>query len=58
MPFQEQLLDFMREKAYKPLTQAELVSPLNLEQGEVVMLVKVQGLYGKEGLVVKNRRGR
>jgi ribonuclease R len=58
MPFQEQLLDFMREKAYKPLTQAELVSSLNLEQGEVVMLAKALDYMEKEGLVVKNRRGR
>ena len=32
MPLNEQLLEFMKEKAYKPMTEGELISALNIHK--------------------------
>jgi ribonuclease R len=58
MPFKEQLIEFMQEKAYKPMTQSELLTALGINAGEMELLSKALDYMEKEGLVVKNRRGR
>lgn len=58
MAFAEHLLDFMREKAYKPMTEGELISALNIDPKETDLLLKTLNYLEKQGLVVKNRRGK
>ena len=58
MAFAEHLLDFMREKAYKPMTEGELISALNIDPRETDLLLKTLNYLEKQGLVVKNRRGK
>lgn len=58
MVFAEHLLDFMREKAYKPMTEGELISALNIDPRETDLLLKTLNYLEKQGLVVKNRRGK
>lgn len=58
MVFAEHLLDFMREKAYKPMTEGELISALNIDPKETDLLLKTLNYLEKQGLVVKNRRGK
>lgn len=58
MPFKEQLIEFMKEKAYKPMTEGELANALNIHSGEISMLIKALDQMEKDGLVIKNRRGR
>ncbi|HHW03666.1 MAG TPA: ribonuclease R [Thermoanaerobacterales bacterium] len=58
MPFKEQLIEFMRQEAYKPMTESELAQALNIEAGELDLLLKALYYMEKEGLVVKTRRGR
>ena len=58
MAFDEHLLDFMREKAYKPMTEGELISALNIDPKETDLLLKTLNYLEKQGLVVKNRRGK
>ncbi|HHY70394.1 MAG TPA: ribonuclease R, partial [Thermoanaerobacterales bacterium] len=58
MPLNEQLLEFMKEQAYKPMTEGELITALNIDKGEVNILMKALDYMEKTGLVVKNRRGR
>ena len=58
MPLNEQLLEFMKEKAYKPMTEGELISALNIHKSEMDMLLKALHYMEKNGMVVKNRRGR
>ena len=58
MSFKEQLLEFMKEQAYRPMNEGELIAVLNIDPGEVNLLIKALDDMEKEGLVVKNRRGR
>ena len=58
MAFNEQLLDFMQEQAYKPMTEGELVTALGINHSEIDILLKTLNDMEKDGLVVKNRRGR
>ncbi|WP_015295215.1 ribonuclease R [Tepidanaerobacter acetatoxydans] len=58
VPLNEQLLDFMKEKAYKPMTEGELISALNIDKSEIDLLIKTLDYMEKTGMVVKNRRGR
>lgn len=58
MAFAEHLLDFMRERAYKPMTEGELISALNIDPRETDLLLKTLNYLEKQGLVVKNRRGK
>lgn len=58
MPFKEQLLDFMKNEAYKPMHEGELAQALNIQPGEMDQLLKVLMHLEKEGYVVKTRRGR
>ncbi|MGB3964538.1 MAG: ribonuclease R, partial [Tepidanaerobacteraceae bacterium] len=48
----------MREKAYKPMTEGELISALNIDPRETDLLLKTLNYLEKQGLVVKNRRGK
>jgi ribonuclease R len=58
MPLKEKLLEFMREKAYKPVTDLELIQALNIDMEEADLFLKTLCHMEKDGLVVKNRRGR
>jgi len=58
MPFKEQLLDFMKNEAYKPMHEGELAQALNIRPDEMDQLLKVLMYLEKEGYVVKTRRGR
>jgi len=58
MPFGEYLLDFMKEQAYKPMTEGELIAALNIDPSERDLLIKALNHMEKQGLIVKNRRGR
>ncbi|MDN5311575.1 MAG: ribonuclease [Thermoanaerobacteraceae bacterium] len=58
MPFKEQLIEFMKQEAYKPMTENELAQALNVHAGELDLLLKALNYMEKEGLVVKTRRGR
>jgi len=58
MPFGEYLLDFMKEQAYKPMTEGELITALNIDSSERDLLLKTLNYMEKQGLVVKNRRGK
>jgi len=58
MPFKEQLLDFMKNEAYKPMDESELAQALNIQPSEMDQLLKVLMHLEKEGYVVKTRRGR
>ncbi len=58
MPLKESLLEYMREKAYKPVTDAELLQALNIDLKEADLFLKTLDHMEREGLVVKNRRGR
>lgn len=58
MPFSEYLLEFMKEQAYKPMTEGELISALNIDPSEKDLLIKALNNMEKQGLIVKNRRGR
>jgi ribonuclease R len=48
----------MKEKAYKPMTEWELAQALNIQPGELDLLLKALNYMEKEGLVVRTRRGR
>lgn len=58
MSFSEYLLQFMKEQAYKPMTEGELLTALNIDPGEKDFLIKTLNSMEKQGLIVKNRRGR
>ncbi|MDD4568921.1 MAG: hypothetical protein PHE70_02185, partial [Tepidanaerobacteraceae bacterium] len=58
MAFNEHLLEFMRKQAYKPMNEGELISALNIDHSEIDFLIKALDNMEKNGLVVKNRRGR
>ena len=40
MSFKEQLLEFMKEQAYRPMNEGELIAVLNIDPGEVNLLIK------------------
>jgi len=48
----------MKEQAYKPMTEGELLTALNIDPGEKDFLIKTLNSMEKQGLIVKNRRGR
>lgn len=58
MSFSEYLLQFMKEQAYKPMTEGELLTALNIDPREKDFLLKTLNYMEKQGLIVKNRRGR
>ncbi len=58
MPLKESLLQYMKEKAYKPVTDSELLQALNIDSKEADLFLKTLNHMEREGLVVKNRRGR
>lgn len=58
MPFKDNLVDFMKKKAYKPMNEGELASVLNIAPQEMDYLIKALNAMEKEGTIVKTRRGR
>jgi ribonuclease R len=58
MPLKDSLLEYMREKAYKPVTDGELMQVLNIDSKEADLFLKTLAYMEKEGIIVKNRRGR
>jgi len=51
----EDVLNFMREAAYKPLTVAELVDEFGVADGEIAKFVKLLNSMEAEGEIVKTR---
>jgi len=58
MAFADYVLEFMKEQAYKPMTESELIAALNLDPSEKDMLLKTLNYLEKEGLIVKTSRGK
>jgi len=58
MAFAEYILDYMKEKAYKPMTEGELITALNIDPSERDMLLKTLNYLEKQGLIVKSRGGK
>ncbi len=59
MNFQEKLLDFMTEAAYRPLTMEELTQEMGIkEKSEIKKFSKLLEELEQSGLVIKTRYGR
>ncbi|MCG0276512.1 MAG: ribonuclease R, partial [Thermosediminibacteraceae bacterium] len=54
----DRLLELMRSEDYKPMTEGEILVALDLDIKEADLLLKTLQSMEKEGLVVKNRKGR
>lgn len=58
MKLKEEILRFMKEKAYKPLTAQELGNKLNIRKDEFPLFLKVLSEMEQEGDVVQTRKKR
>lgn len=58
MNLQEKILELMKKMEYKPMSEAELLYSLGLEMKEADVFLETLMYMEKEGLVVKNRRGK
>ncbi|MGB9840014.1 ribonuclease R [Thermovenabulum sp.] len=58
MNLQEKILELMKKMEYKPMSEAELLYSLGLEMKEADVFLKTLMYMEKEGIVVKNRRGK
>ncbi|TYP47030.1 ribonuclease R [Thermosediminibacter litoriperuensis] len=58
MDLKERILDLMKSEGYRPMTEAEIFTALDLDLRDADQLLKTLQFMEKEGLVVKNRRGR
>lgn len=54
----QQLLALMREKMYKPLTEAELIQTLDLDDEEAIDLREMLSQLEREGVIIRTRYGR
>ncbi|MTI61397.1 MAG: ribonuclease R [Firmicutes bacterium] len=57
MSARERLLDFMKNKAYRPMTRAELFSHFNISKDEQRVMKRVLRSLEKEGLIYQNNKG-
>ncbi|NLM96401.1 MAG: ribonuclease R [Halanaerobiaceae bacterium] len=58
MSAKELLLDFMRNKAYRPLTEKELMKEFNVPRDQRPIMSKLLDNLVKEGVIYKNSSGR
>lgn len=58
MDLQHKILELMKKMEYKPMSEAELLYSLGLEMKEADVLLKTLMYMEKEGLVVKNKKGK
>lgn len=58
MPFKEQLIKYMSERAYKPMGEKELFKALSLTPADTELFSKALRQMESDGLIVKNRRNR
>lgn len=58
MPFKIKLIDFMKEKAYKPMTEGELAVALNIKPQEMGFLIEALKEMEQDGDIIKTRRGK
>jgi len=58
MSFKDKLIEFMKQEAYKPMTENELAQALEIRPQERELLLKALNYLEKEGSVIKTRRGR
>lgn len=58
MNVREQIMDFMREAAYKPMDIFQLGNIFGLTRDDVQSLKKILKTMEKEGIIIKNRAGK
>ncbi|MGB9813661.1 MAG: ribonuclease R [Thermovenabulum sp.] len=58
MDLQHKILELMKKMEYKPMSEAELLYSLGLEMKEADVLLKTLVYMEKEGLVIKNKKGK
>lgn len=58
MPFKVKLIEFMKEKAYKPMTESELAVALEIKPQEIGFLIDALDEMEKDGDIIKTRRGK
>ncbi|MGE5381166.1 MAG: ribonuclease R [Methylocystaceae bacterium] len=54
----DELLDYMRQESYKPLSYQELISEFNISAEEETRVSELLGRLEKDGEIVKTRRGK
>ena len=55
MSLRENIIDFMEEKVYKPMSKEELACEFGLKGKEIKVFYKVLGDMEKEGIIIKTR---
>ncbi|MFO7153104.1 MAG: ribonuclease R [Bacillota bacterium] len=58
MRLKDKILELMRSEEYKPMNEGEILVALDLDIRDADLLLKTLQSMEKEGLVVKNRKGR
>ncbi|MEW9094366.1 MAG: ribonuclease R [Clostridiaceae bacterium] len=55
MNIQDNIIDFMKEQAYKPMNASELGKAFNIKGDEFTEFVKVLNFMEKDGMIIKTR---